>query len=279
MRKWFRVATEGATTDGRKISRQWIEQMAANYDRTKYGARIWMEHWRGLFADGPFKALGDVIALESRAVEDGKLALFAELEPTPALVGMNAAKQKIYSSIEVDPEFSDTGEAYMVGLGVTDSPSSLGTEVLQFSAAKGAASPFSARKQRPDNLFSEGVLIDLDFSDADDPPQEGPKLIDQVKALFSKYRNSGQDQLSAFREDLSEALGEIVQQFAKIEAQVDPFAFADVGNKVAELDADNQALTQKVAAMSADLENLSNLQDIPPRAPATGGTGEHRASF
>lgn len=30
--KWFVVATEGATTDGRTINRTWIEQMAANYD-------------------------------------------------------------------------------------------------------------------------------------------------------------------------------------------------------------------------------------------------------
>lgn len=29
--KWFRVAVEGATTDGRKIQRSWIEQMAKNY--------------------------------------------------------------------------------------------------------------------------------------------------------------------------------------------------------------------------------------------------------
>nr|WP_262983677.1 GPO family capsid scaffolding protein [Halomonas elongata] len=42
----FRVATEGATTDGREIKREWIEQMAANYDPAKYGARIWMEHMR-----------------------------------------------------------------------------------------------------------------------------------------------------------------------------------------------------------------------------------------
>ncbi|HEJ9876616.1 TPA: GPO family capsid scaffolding protein, partial [Pseudomonas aeruginosa] len=27
--KWFRIAVEGATTDGRNIERDWIEQMAA----------------------------------------------------------------------------------------------------------------------------------------------------------------------------------------------------------------------------------------------------------
>ncbi len=62
MAKFFRVATEGATTDGREIQREWIEQMAANYDQKKYGARIWMEHIRGIGADSAFGALGDVLS-------------------------------------------------------------------------------------------------------------------------------------------------------------------------------------------------------------------------
>lgn len=70
---FFRVATEGATTDGRIISRDWITQMAGNYDPKKYGARVWMEHMRGMFHDGPFPALGDIKALKAEEVEDGKL--------------------------------------------------------------------------------------------------------------------------------------------------------------------------------------------------------------
>lgn len=30
--KWFVVATEGATTDGREISREWLTQIEENYD-------------------------------------------------------------------------------------------------------------------------------------------------------------------------------------------------------------------------------------------------------
>ncbi len=30
--KRFRVGVEGATTDGRKIQREWLTQMAENYD-------------------------------------------------------------------------------------------------------------------------------------------------------------------------------------------------------------------------------------------------------
>lgn len=159
--KFFRVATEGASTDGREIQRSWIEQMAKNFNREKYGARVWLEHRRGTVPGGAFDALGDVISVEARTVEDGKLALFAQIEALPALVAMNKAKQKIYTSIEVDPNFAKTGEAYLTGLAVTDSPASLGTEVLKFAAGNPDASPFKGKKHSEGALFTAAVETEL----------------------------------------------------------------------------------------------------------------------
>lgn len=159
--KFFRVATEGATTDGREIQRSWIEQMAKNFNRKKYGARVWLEHMRGMLPESSFAALGDVLAVESRTVEDGKLALFAQIEALPALVAMNKAKQKIYTSIEVDPNFAKSGEAYLTGLAVTDSPASLGTKVLKFAAGNPDASPFKGKKHSEGALFSAAVETEL----------------------------------------------------------------------------------------------------------------------
>ena len=158
---FFRVATEGATTDGREIQRSWIEQMAKNFNREKYGARVWLEHMRGMLPESSFAALGDVLAVEARTVEDGKLALFAQIEALPALVAMNKAKQKIYTSIEVDPNFAKSGEAYLTGLAVTDSPASLGTEVLKFAAGNPDASPFKGKKHSEGALFSAAVETEL----------------------------------------------------------------------------------------------------------------------
>ena len=76
--KWFVVATEGATTDGRTINRAWIEQMAANYDPKKYGARVNLEHikWRYMWNDDPHsKCYGDVIGLKTEENAEGKLQL------------------------------------------------------------------------------------------------------------------------------------------------------------------------------------------------------------
>ncbi|GGM31930.1 hypothetical protein GCM10009425_48120 [Pseudomonas asuensis] len=143
--KQFRVAVEGATTDGRTIERSWIEQMAANYDPKVYGARIWMEHFRSTLADSPFRAYGDVLALSTGEVEisgEKKLALFAQIEPTDDLVNIvNNLKQKVYTSIEVNEKFGSSGQAYLVGLAVTDSPASIGTEMLSFAAQHPDMSP------------------------------------------------------------------------------------------------------------------------------------------
>jgi hypothetical protein len=40
--------------------------MAKNYNPEVYGARLNLEQYRGIIPDSPFKAYGDVIALENR---------------------------------------------------------------------------------------------------------------------------------------------------------------------------------------------------------------------
>ena len=71
--KKFRVATEGATVDGRTIQRDWITQMAAHYDPAKYRATINLEHIRGLIPDSPFRNYGFVDALSQEQNAEGKL--------------------------------------------------------------------------------------------------------------------------------------------------------------------------------------------------------------
>ncbi len=132
--KPFRICVEGATTDGRKVQREWLTQIAANYDPQTYGARINMEHYN--FSWSP--RFGDVESVFTEEIKDGalagKLGLYGVLSPTDDLVEMNRKRQKVYTSAEINLDFADFGGAYLVGLAVTDSPASLGTEMLQFSA-------------------------------------------------------------------------------------------------------------------------------------------------
>ncbi|WP_136067080.1 GPO family capsid scaffolding protein [Modicisalibacter radicis] len=266
----FRVATEGATTDGRTITREWIEQMAKNYDPAKYGARVWMEHVRGMFADGPFQALGDITAVEAKEVEIGgvtKLGLFAEIDPTDRLKEINQQRQKVYTSIEVDPDFAGTGEAYLEGLGVTDSPASLGTEMLKFSRQAGESSPLAARKQKPGNVFSAAVETELNFSD-EAPADKGPSLADRVKALFKKHDAKTEAGFTAFRAELEQTLELFVEKHSALAADLKarPSAAA-----FSELKDAHESLKRSFDELYTKLDNEPGQQHHRKRATGNDG--------
>ena len=110
--KWFRIAVAGDTTDGREIQSDWIIQMADSYDPNTYGARINIEHIRGVMPDSVFGMYGDVLALKTEKVTiegEEKDALFAQIEPTETLIELNKKKQKVYTSMEVDENFANKG--------------------------------------------------------------------------------------------------------------------------------------------------------------------------
>jgi hypothetical protein len=206
---FFRVATEGKTTDGRSIHRDWIEQMARQYDPQLYSARVFLEHIRGMAPESPFKAYGDVVALKTQELPEGKLALLAQIDPTPELVALVKAKQKIYASIEVDPDFADTKAAYLVGLGITDSPASLRTERLSFTARQPVAQP----------VFSEVI----EMSD-EQGAQDSPSVFDKVKALLRSKPEPEIETRFADLERTIETLAETIAQhrtaFAALERQL-----------------------------------------------------------
>lgn len=206
--KRFRIATEGATTDGRVISRDWISQMAKNYDPAMYGARINMEHIKGYTPDSPFRRYGDVTALSAEEITEGplkgKLALYGDISPTQELAELTKARQKIYTSIEVNPKFADTGEAYLIGLAVTDDPASLGTEILSFSATA-SANPLASRKQHKDNLFTAAEETLIEFTEEADPV---PSLLARVTAMFSAKKKADGLQYA----DVSAAVTAVAEQ-------------------------------------------------------------------
>lgn len=56
--KRFRIGVEGATTDGREIQREWLEQMAASYNPAVYTALINLEHIKSYLPDSTFNRYG-----------------------------------------------------------------------------------------------------------------------------------------------------------------------------------------------------------------------------
>ncbi|KAF3999236.1 GPO family capsid scaffolding protein [Glaciimonas immobilis] len=275
--KFFRVATEGATTDGRKIDRKAIEQIARNFNRTTYGARIWLEHKRSLLPDSPFRAYGDVLAVKAEEVDTDsgkKLALFAQVSPTPSLIAMNKERQKIYTSIELNPDFADTSQAYMVGLGVTDSPASLGTDILTFAATSGV-NLFSARKQHVNNLFSEAIEATLEFEEDDQPEVTENKFSTTVKNILKRFSHKETSDDARFN-DVKEAL-EAVAHHASETAASFATQSAAADKKISELEAALAASTSAFTAFKGQMDT----QDGNPshRPPATGGSGTEQTDF
>tara|TARA_R110000851_G_scaffold333531_1_gene514897 strand:+ start:75045 stop:75866 length:822 start_codon:yes stop_codon:yes gene_type:complete len=266
--KLFCIATEGATTDGRVISADWIRQMAETFSRKTYGARVWLEHMRSMLPDGPFKAYGDVLALEARKKDDGKLGLFAQIEPTDELIKINKARQKIYTSIEINPDFANSGKAYLVGLAVTDSPASLGTDMLAFTQQNPEGSPLTARKQDKDNLFSSAEEVEIEFEEV----QEDTAFSERMKSLVGRFRKQT-DKTDSQLSQVLDAVEQIAQHGEDLEGQLKDFR-------------------QTVASFSSGMETLTKLQESfdafkakveqtdasrEERPPATGGDGQVQA--
>lgn len=266
--KFFRVATEGATTDGRSISSEWLKQIAKNFNPAKYGARIWLEHLRGVYPDSAFRAYGDVSAVEVREVEDKKLALFAQIQPLPELVDMVKKGQKIYTSIEVTPKFADTGEAYLTGLGVTDSPASLGTEVLAFAQQNPNASPFTGRKSSPEALFSAAVEASIEFETTEDGGEKlAQKFSDTLKGVLEKFKGKASSDDARFAQVAEgfQAMADATTE--QLQAQAQKFS-----TQMGELKAAHEQLQAKFDAQTSQLETYRG-QQHSHRPPATGSKG------
>jgi hypothetical protein len=180
---WIRAATEGATVDGRVIASRQLEEIAANYSPELYEAKIWLEHMRGMFPDSVFKSLGSVIEVKAEPIKSGvlsgKMALYVKLAPAPELIAMVRAGQKTNLSIELDPAFKLNGVAtsYLMGVGVTDSPASVGTETLKFNT-----------KLKPENLFSDPIECDLDSCNNPTPDLFGE--LNAIKSLLQGLHQS-----------------------------------------------------------------------------------------
>lgn len=237
--KWFTVAREGATVDGRTINRSWIEQCAKNYDPKKYGARVNLEHFkfRYLWKDEPHSlCYGDVLAVKTEEDDEGKLQLLAQIDPTPELVALNKQRQKIYTSVEIDTNFADTGEAYLVGLAVTDNPASLGTSMLKFTANT------KDGEQTTEIVFGANIEQAMEFEELK------PSFIERFKAKFAKQeqtqaeakaetdkRFSEQEEalltLAEECESLKTQLSESQTAFNQLQAQ-----FEDIQTKFAKLE-------------------------------------------
>ncbi|MBT9267956.1 GPO family capsid scaffolding protein [Pseudomonas sp. MG-9] len=168
---WKRVATSGTTADGREILPQELRDIAETYKPSRYTAVIWCDHERWSGSHGTVFAVR--LVEEGEDLEPGQIALEAQLKPNDRLLQLNDQGQKLFSSIEITPNFAGSGKAYLTGLGVTDEPASLGTQELYFS-----------KKTHKNSFYAASV--ELGSLEAE-PQSEVGKLIGLLTGLFKRF--------------------------------------------------------------------------------------------
>lgn len=270
---WKRIGRSGPTVDGRIISPQMIDDMAASYNKALFTAMIWPEHQR-------YVNYGIVEELRSAANEEGGRDLFAILSPNDFYTSKNHEGQRLFSSMEITLDFRKTGKAYLTGMGATDDPASAATSEIRLSAAKQAGIIEADNVEAIEKTFEDTVQL---------------TLIDQIKELFNKQQPEGNDMADkAAIEKLSSEMAEIKALFAKL-TPPDP-APAATDDKLEEhfkkLAERLDALEQKYKAqpeatgISADQFNAlktqletfgQKLADALKEQPGTDG-GEHQGA-
>jgi hypothetical protein len=267
--KRFRIGVEGATTDGREITREWLVQMAAAYNPELYTATINLEHIKSYSPDSTFNRYGKVTALAAEEIKDGplagKMALYADIEPTDGLVALVKLGQKLFTSMEISPKFADTGKAYLIGLAATDDPASLGTEILTFSATA-TRNPLANRKQSPENLFSAAEETVIELTEAQD---DKPSLFTRVTALFSKKEQSDDARFS----DVHKAVELVATEQQSLSNRTDE-ALSGQAERLSQMETELQtqqtAFSEQVAAfneLQAQLSRQDSRTDYRQRAP------------
>lgn len=263
--KWVIVATEGATTDGRTIQRNWIEEMAESYDpKNTYGARINLDHIKfSLYMPelANSHCFGDVLAVKAEEREDGKLQLLAELQPTDALIALNKEGQKVYTSVEIDTNFADSGKAYLVGLAVTDNPASLGTEMLSFSH-----NGLNARKLKADNLFTAAIETELEFEEV---KEKGLSVFAKIRALFADKEKSDDERFSDQTQAIELLAEQTKETLEKLTALSDDLAKQKA--EIEEMKAGNAEIQATFAELKKPVEPENSRPLVYGEQPETDG--------
>ncbi|MGA9702090.1 GPO family capsid scaffolding protein [Pseudomonas sp.] len=247
---WKRVATSGTTADGREILPQELRDIAETYKPSKYTAVIWCDHERWSGSHGTVFAVR--LVEEGEDLEPGQIALEAQLKPNDRLLQLNDQGQKLFSSIEITPNFAGSGKAYLTGLGVTDEPASLGTQELYFS------------KQTHQNSFY-AASVELGSFEAE-PQSEVGKLIGLLTGLFKRFATDAEpaepttptESKTPMDEATATALKALLEQLlvvaAGIQAVIEPAAADAPEPEQAPIDDVSAAVDEIVTAAEEERE-------------------------
>lgn len=283
---WLTIGTSGPTIDKRVIKPESLIEAAESYDPAEYTAVANADHWFGNYGS----------VRELRTIKDGKgrTALQARLRPNKYYLMQNAEDLRLFFSMELTPNFAETGKTYLTGLATTDKPASLGTSEVHFTAKKQhdvyIAEPveFSTAQLKLVDAENSGLYAvianavkDYFFSNKQTPTQEEPQMTtEQFKALT--------DGQTAITVALAKLPADIVGAVEKLNAKPDNDGKDDGkgdGKGAATTDfsaaiaAAVKPLTEKLESFGTKLEAAVAGKNGTTFTPGTGDNDDGKINF
>lgn len=209
--------------------------------------------------------MGDVTALSTEDITEGPLAgrtaLYAEIEPTERMKQLVADGKKIYSSIELHPQFSVNRRAYLVGLAMTDTPASLGTERLKFTAQQRQAVMTFNSIQGEAPLISEAIESEI-IEMAEQRQEEGTQWFNRVMGIIGRGRKADDASFSRIQEaveGVATSQADIIDRFNVLETR-----HQQDRQKITSLTTELTALKENCARRTAIRRTASPQRAQPP---------------
>ena len=239
--KWFKAGTAGPSADGRVVEEKWLKDIAETYDRNEYEASVFLDHIRY------FGNYGTVAAVKLEKDDKKRTCLFLQIEPTPDLLHLNQNHQYQYPSIGIDPDFQNSGKAYLVNLGAVTQPGSIGTKPMEFNA-------------------SEGQTTQLECFACEDPAAFNllPENEDEAQGFFNKMKqlfNSEDSPMS--KAALAELSAQIKQLQTDFAAMTPPTKGGSEGGDVNGKDDLPAEFAAQFAALQKDFEEFKTAHKSP----------------
>ncbi len=286
---WIIIATQGTTvSDGRVISESWINDMAELYDPEEYKALIWPEHFRSSWAVFEGKNWGEVEELKSGMFKD-QLRLFAKITPNRYLLEANQDGQKLFSSVEPEPDYRGQGRCYLMGLAATDSPASSGTTRMRFSRIAGGdytelevshleeldlSSCFSRSEKffaMCSTFFSSGDEVPEtpnDSQNEDDEPmneKQFSQMMEKLEGIETKQADLEKQQNEFSKQLNPEQTPEATPEPEKPETGISPEQFSQLNEKLDGIITQQSELDKQFKALS---------EESPGQRPSAEGANE-----
>lgn len=268
--KPFLLATAGSTVDGRTIDEKMLKEMASSYDPKTYGARLNIEHIRGISGEKPFRAYGDIDSLSTDMVDvnfngkiEKRLGLFGVFDVTDDAKALNDANQKVYPSIEIEDNFGGKGFAYLMGCALTDSPASIATQRLQFN------------RSRPGTInLSRDESASLEFAE-DAPGNDGAGFLTKLSGVLDGFaaKFGTPAKVEEKPAGTTEEKPAAAFDFSALKSMFEAFGKSVTG----EISTIRTEFRQEVDGLAVQFKNLSDQQEDTPshhyqRRPLSNGS-------